>query len=280
MLEFNKEYYSNNCYFLIKEGKNKIMVFYSVADTLTESRKNDTRVDFDKKDEKEVKEQISKFLKNKKKLSKNYIAKKFEKIKDGEIEELVDSDGAMLGSNVPILNQVLSPKSTTDQTVAMARIAQDPFRLGYRVYWGESEDEKTNTISEVDYSDAFGYEETKDLSYDETVDALEDMGVVNPNERADEFGKDPKLEKSKVKGSFVKQRLSEKEKIEEEKKQMLKMVEDILTKKNKDKSDIIEKENNKPIDKFLKKNIESIKKIAKKEGVSINDIIKALKNDE
>jgi hypothetical protein len=280
MLEFNKEYYSNNCYFLIKEGKNKIMVFYSVADTLTESRKNDTRVDFDKKDEKEVKEQISKFLKNKKKLSKNYIAKKFEKIKDGEIEELVDSDGAMLGSNIPITNQVLSPKSTMDQTVAAARIAQDPFRLGYRVYWGESEDEKSNTISETDVHKNFGWDETEYLDYDETVETLEDMGVENPEERANEFGKDPKLEKGKVKGAFIKQRLSEKEKIEEEKKQMLKMVEDILTKKNKDKSDIIEKEQTKPIDTFLKKNIESIKKIAKKEGVSINDIIKALKNNE
>lgn len=280
MLEFNKEYYSNNCYFLIKEGKNKIMVFYTVGDTLTESRKNDTRVDFDKKDEVEVKEQISKFLKAKKKLSKNYIAKKFDKIKDGELDELVDSDGAMLGSNIPITNQVLSPKSTMDQTVATARIIQDPFRLGYRVYWGESEDEKSNTISETDIHDAFGWDETEYLDYDETVETLEDMGVENPEERAEEFGKDPKLEKGKVNGAFIKQRLSEKEKIEEEKKQMLKMVEDILTKKNKDKSDIIEKENNKPIDKFLKKNIESIKKIAKKEGVSINDIIKILKNNE
>ena len=280
MLEFNKEYYSNNCYFLIKEGKNKIMVFYTVGDTLTESRKNDTRVDFDKKDEVEVKEQISKFLKAKKKLSKNYITKKFDKIKDGELDELVDSDGGMLGSNVPILDQGQSSNSTMDQRINTARIIQDPFRLGYRVYWGESEDEKSNTISETDVHKNFGWDETEYLDYDETVETLEDMGVENPEERANEFGKDPKLEKGKVNGAFIKQRLSEKEKIEEEKKQMLKMVEDILTKKNKDKSDIIEKEQTKPIDTFLKKNIESIKKIAKKEGVSINDIIKILKNNE
>jgi hypothetical protein len=280
MLEFNKEYYNNNCYFLIKEGKNKIIVFYTVGDTLTESRKNDSRMDFDKKHEKEVKENISKFLKQKKKLSKDYITKKFEKIKDGELDELVDSDATMLGSNVPILDQGQSSNSTMDQRINTARIIQDPFRLGYRVYWGESEDEKSNTISETDVHKNFGWDETEYLDYDETVETLEDMGVENPEERANEFGKDPKLEKGKVKGAFIKQRLSEKEKIEEEKKQMLKMVEDILTKKNKDKSDIIEKEQTKPIDTFLKKNIESIKKIAKKEGVSINDIIKALKNNE
>ena len=272
MLEFNKEYYSNNCYFLIKEGKNKIMVFYTVGDTLTESRKNDERMDFDKKDEKEVKEQISKFLKNKKKLTKNYITKKFEKIKDGELDELVDSDGGMLGSNVPIINQVLSPKNPMELTVAMARVPTDPRAKGNRlVYW---------SLNETDVHNAFGWDDTKDLPYDETVETLEDMGVENPEERAEEFGKDPELEKGKVNGAFIKQRLSEKEKIEEEKKQMLKMVEDILTKKNKDKSDIIEKENNKPINSFIKKNIESLKKIAKKEGLSINDIIKALKNDE
>lgn len=272
MLEFNKEYYSNNCYFLIKEGKNKIMVFYTVGDTLTESRKNDSRMDFDKKDEKEVKEQISKFLKQKKKLTKNYITKKFEKIKDGELDELVDSDGAMLGSNIPITNQVLSPNHTMDQTVAMARVPTDPRAKGNRlVYW---------SLNETDVHKNFGWDETEYLDYDETVETLEDMGVENPEERANEFGKDPKLEKGKVEGAFIKQRLSEKEKIEEEKKQMLKMVEDILTKKNKDKSDIIEKENNKPINSFIKKNIESLKKIAKKEGLSINDIIKALKNDE
>ena len=82
-----------------------------------------------------------------------------------------------------------------DQTVAMARVPTDPRSKGNRlVYW---------SLNEVDYSEAFGYEETKDLPYDETVDTLEDMGVENPDERAEEFGKDPKLEKSKSKGSFV-----------------------------------------------------------------------------
>lgn len=272
MLEFNKEYYSNNCYFLIKEGKNKIMVFYTVGNTLTESRKNDSRMDFDKKHEKEVKENISKFLKQKKKLSKDYITKKFEKIKGGELDELVDSDATWLGSNVPILNQRQSPINPIDLTVSMACVPTDPRAKGNRlVYW---------SLNETDVHKNFGWDETEYLDYDETVETLEDMGVENPEERANEFGKDPKLEKGKVEGAFIKQRLSEKEKIEEEKKQMLKMVEDILTKKNKDKSDIIEKENNKPINSFIKKNIESLKKIAKKEGLSINDIIKALKNDE
>ena len=47
MINFNEEYFSNNCYFFLKEREDKISLYYSVADTLTESRKKD-----DKKDEK------------------------------------------------------------------------------------------------------------------------------------------------------------------------------------------------------------------------------------
>ena len=55
MINFNTEYYSNNYYFFLKERADKISLYYSIADTLTESRKNDERIDFDKKDSKKVK---------------------------------------------------------------------------------------------------------------------------------------------------------------------------------------------------------------------------------
>jgi hypothetical protein len=201
------------------------------------------------------------------------------------LDELVDSDGSLSDSNIPILNQKLySPfPKTTDQIIPAARASNDPVRRGYRVYWGESEDEQDNVVSEVDYSDAFGYEETKDMDFDNTVDTLEDMGVENAEERAEEMGKDPKLEKKKLKGSFIRQRLVEKEPIDEiQKQQMVKMVEDILTKKTKKDGDVVKKnsDSSKSIGNFLKRNLKSIKKLAEKEGISVDQLIKALKYDE
>jgi len=284
MIEYNKEYFSNNYYFLLKEGYDKISLFYSVAETLTESRKKDKKIVLSKKNEKSIKDLVGKFLKTKKKLNPKQIEKKFKDLdSEGEIEELVDADGTMLGSNSPILNQKLTPKKTMDQTVAMSRVTNDPVTRGYRVYWGESEDEQDNVVSEVDYSDAFGYEETKDMDFEDTVETLEDMGVDNGEERAEEMGKDPKLEKKKVKGAFIRQRLVEKEPIEEiQRQKMVKMVEDILTKKSKKDGDVVKTDpnSNQTISKFLKRNLKSIKKLAEKEGISLDQLIKTLKYDE
>lgn len=284
MIEYNQEYFSNNYYFLLKEGNDKISLFYSVAETLTESRKKDKKIVLNKKNEKKIKGLVDKFLNTGKKFTEKQINTKFKDLESkGEIEELVDGDGTMLGSSVPILNKSLTPKKTQDQTVAMTRTSNDPVTRGYRVYWGESEDEKDNVVSEVDYEGVFGWEETKDMDYGDTVNTLADMDVDNPEERAEEMGKDPKLEKKKLKGSFIRQRLVEKEPIDEvQKKQMIKMVEDILTKKSKKDGDVVNKSSNsdKTIGVFLKRNLKSIKKLAEKEGISVDQLIKALKYDE
>lgn len=284
MIEYNKEYFSNNYYFLLKEGYDKISLFYSVAETLTESRKKDKKIVLNKKNEKNIKNLVDKFLKTNKKFTEKQINSKFKELdSEGEIEELVDADGTMLGSAIPFKSQYLTPKKTMDQTIAMSRATNDPVTRGYRVYYGESEEEQENVVSEVDYSDAFGYEETKDMGYEDTVDTLEDMGVDNAEKRADEQGKDPKLEKKKMKGSFIRQRLVEKEPIDEVQKQkMIKMVEDILTKKSKKDGDVVKgsSESNKTIGSFLKRNLKSIKKLAEKEGISVDQLIKALKYDE
>jgi hypothetical protein len=276
MINFNTEYYSNNYYFFLKERADKISLYYSIADTLTESRKNDERIDFDKKDSKKVKNIVGNVLKSKTKVSKNALTKKLKSIKPKkEIDELVDSDGTMLSSKIPYLNQTLTPHKTMDQTVAMARITNDPLTRGYRVYYGESEEGSDEVINEVDYSEAFGYEETKDMNYNDTVITLKELGVVNAHQRARQFGK---LPKQKRKNGELKQRLSEKDSIEEQqRKKMIKMVEDMLTKKSSNNSDVVK---DKGISKILLKNIQSIKKIADKEGISINMLIKALKSNE
>ena len=278
MINFNTEYFDNNCYFYIKDRGDKISLYYNVAETLTESRKSDDKMDFDKKDEKKVKGVVSSALKTKSKVNKKTLEKKLKGIKPKkEIDELVDEDGSLLGSRIPNINQTLSPRKTTDQTVAMSRVTNDPIMRGYRVYYGESKEGSNEVINEVDYSEAFGYEETKDMDFKDTVRTLKEMGVENAIERAKEFGKLPKAKKE---DGELRQRLSEKDTIEEQQKTMMKkMVEDILTKKSKDSSDVIK---NTGVSKILKKNLQAIKNIADKEGISINSLIKALKssNDE
>ena len=312
MINFNTEYFGNNCYFYMKDRGDKISLYYNVAETLTESRKSDDKIDFDKKDEKKVKGVVSSAMKTKSKVTKKALDKKLKGIKSKkEIDELVDEDGSLLGSRIPYINQTLSPKKTTDQTVAASRTTNDPVMRGYRVYYGESENKGNNIVSEessicpehvspsgkittmcpddddyqinygknavneVDYSEAFGYEETKDMDYNNTVKTLKKMGVDNPVERAKQFGK---LPKQKREDGELKQRLSEKETLEERQHRLMKkMVEDILTKKTKDNSDIIK---NTGVSKILKKNLKAIKNIADKEGISINMLIKALKSSD
>ena len=276
MINFNTEYFDNNCYFYIKDRGDKISLYYNVAETLTESRKSDDKMDFDKKDEKKVKGIVSSALKTKSKVTKKTLEKKLKGVKSKkEIDELVDEDGSLLGSRIPNINQTLSPRKTTDQTVAMSRVTNDPITRGYRVYYGESEESSDEVINEVDYSEAFGYEETKDMDFKNTVKTLKKMGVENAVERANQFGKLPKAKKE---DGELKQRLSEKDTIQEQQKQMMKkMVEDILTKKSKDSSDVIK---NTGISKILKKNLQAIKNIADKEGISINTLIKALKSSD
>ena len=166
MINFNTEYFGNNCYFYIKDRGDKISLYYNVAETLTESRKSDEKIEFDKKDEKKVKGLVSSAMKTKSKVSKKVLDKKLKGIKSKtEIDELVDEDGSLLGSRIPYLNQTLTPHNTTDKTVVMARTTNDPVTRGYRVYYGESEEGTDEVINEVDYSEAFGYVETKDMDF-------------------------------------------------------------------------------------------------------------------
>lgn len=279
MINFNEEYFSNNCYFFLKEKEDKISLYYSVADTLTESRKKDDKKDFKKKDLKKVKNIVNKFLSSKEKVTKKDIDKELSNVSSsGEIEEFVDSEGGLLNTRTPYLNMALHPRKTMDQTITMTRTANDPITRGYRVYYGENKENEGNVVSEVDYSDAFGFEETEDMDFKNTVNTLKKMGVENAVHRAKELGKLPKAKKRNGK---LRQRLSEKDSIEEqERKKMVKMVEDILTKKSNKDSDILKKDNDSSVSKFLIKNLQSIKKLADKEGISISKLINILKTSE
>ena len=296
-MDFNREYFLSPYYFFLKEGKNDISVYFSVSNTLTEARKKDEVVKFNKKHKKYVEEEIEKISKDKKHKDTKELKKSIEK-KKNELEELVDYDGSFLSSKIPIVNPYLTPKGTTDQEVVATHQTNNPVTRGYRVYWGESVDDETDeVINETDMSDAFGYEETKDLNGPETFKTyVEDfeMDPIEAVKRTKQQGKEPNPAKHKKKVNNTPKKIKdnknyidtltlvERENLEEErKKQMSKMVEDIVLGKKSKNSDVSSKtKKSTPMSQLLKKNLNSIKKIADKEGINIKDLINFLKGEQ
>lgn len=253
MLNLNEEYFDSKYYVYLKETKDGAHLWYAVSKTLTEARKNDGYIKVPKDMIEKVKKHLEKLLKSNKVKSTKEMG--------GEMEEIVNSDGVMKGSSVPILDPRLHPRKTMDQTVVattqpgnwLARTYQ-----GGRTYYYESE------VKEEDMSGAFGYEETKDLPPKQTVKVLKKMGVDNPIERAKEFGKDPKMsQEKKKKGSEMRIRLQEKEAIEKlQKERMSKMVEDMIFGDKSKKSDIRKKKSKD--NEFTRAYDDLIKKLEKK----------------
>lgn len=188
--------------------------------------------------------------------------------KKDELDELVDYDGTLLNSKIPIIDPKVTNKGTNtmDKTVAMTRITQDPLTRGYRVYYGES------VVKEEDMAGAFGFEETKFMDAEETIKFFEEelgLDKDSAKSRAEEMGKTPKIEKTskyKKHPNFVtKSRLVEKE-----------VTEDTILKKR-DELDIRQK--NTDMSPILLRNIKALKRLAMVDGVSISEIIKQLKNE-
>lgn len=374
MLKFNTEYFNHPYYLYIKDRGDKFSVYYSVSETITEARKQDEKIDFKKEDLPKVSSKLSKILKSKKHKKTSDITKELndlKKSKKSEVDEFIEDDGSFATSKVPIINRKLSPKRTMDQTVVAATMTNNPVTRGYRVYYGESENEKNNIInelspsdtnllskipskksiinkindsdlsglskeklktliskinsvdlpfelisgikkghirfegkvykltddmvsfvknliekeriSEVDYSDAYGYEETKDMNGEETFEYLQKELGMDPIEAANrtkEFGKDytgKRTEKASKKLKKDPNFIDRMTLSEMGRQKMIKMVEDILSKK-KSTNDLVKKDNK--VSKILMKNLESIKRIADKEGIDINQLIKILKSSE
>ena len=294
MIKLNQEYFNSPYYFYLKDKGSKINVYYSVSNTIVESRKNDDVVVIDKKDFEDIQKMISKILKSGKKLTKNQVHKLLDSKSlstqkpDGELGELVNPDGSLMGSSIPILNQRNLAKKTTDQTVRMTKANQFPF---IRVYYGEGEEVDGKLLDEVDQSESFGFEETEDApTYDVANKIMKKMGVEDPferNERLERLGFDRKLDKElknekrrgECKNCFTKRRLSELEK-----QKMEKMIDEILlSKKSKDK-DVVKKtkeiNDDGVMSKLLIRNIEAIKKLADRENINIDKLVKHLKQGE
>lgn len=376
MLKFNKEYYNHPYYLFLKENANKFVVLYSTNNTMSEAKKGESRMEFDKKDLGKVDQYFKKLFKGNKNKKTSEITKELKAIKSDnkqEVDEFIDDDGTLSTSKVPIINNRLAPKKTLDQTVISVMQTNNPVTRGYRVYYGESKDGVNKVIkelstaetellsnipkrkseimfkienseslsdldreklyfiiknvssvdlpyeiflgikkgiikidnkviklsdnivdffsdlvgkkglSEINYSDAFGYEETKDMDGKKTFKYLRDelgMEPIEAAQRTKEFGKDYTGNRKKNVPKKIKNDPNFIDKLtlsEIERQKMIKMVEDILSKK-KDDGEIYKKENK--VSKILIKNLQSIKKIAEKEGISIAQLVKILKTNE
>ena len=270
MISYGREYFSNNLYFFLKKNEKNIDVYYSVNETIAEARNMDEVISLPKNTEKSLFRLVEKVMKSKKKFKKEDIKKLISQLDQDkkEIDELIDFDGTMMSSKIPIHDPKLSPTKTMDQTVFAARQTNDPVMRGYRVYYGES------VMREEDLTGAFGYDVVSGDTYEECVDKMTQMEVENPEERCQAFGKSPKLDE---KGQ---ERLTEKEIKEIQRQKMIGMLEDLLVKKS-ENSDIRKQSINK-IDELpvlVRKNLTNLLKHMEKNGVSKTDIIKFIRDE-
>ena len=195
--------------------------------------------------------------------------------KEEEVTELVDFDGTWLSSDVPILDPASSLQGSTftDKIVPMSRNPRDPLLRGWYGYFGENE------VKEEDMSSAFGYEDTKDLNFDDTLKHYKkELSLDNEKalERKIKQGKKKELSKRKKTPAEIKKKkgfidtLIIKE-LEDD------IKEDTIFKKDDRDNDLNKKV--KEINPLLLKNIRAIKKMAEKMGVPLSELIKALKNE-
>lgn len=270
MIQIDKEFYSSPYYFYLRDKGDNFHLYFSSEETLNEARQKDEMV----KVPKEKVGKVKKYLNN---LTKGKTKKTTKKLK-GEIEELVNMDGAFSNSKLPILDPRLHPKKTMDQTVAAARITNDPIARGYRTYYGESVEE----VDEIDLSKAYGYDEVSGETPNQAIHTFDELGVDDPLGRADELGWDKDInQKKKEKGADMRIRLIEKKKIQDlQKQKMIKVVEDILMnkKKNGSDSDILNK-GSEEVDPIIRKNVRSLIKQAEKKGLTKKEIIKLLQDE-
>ena len=276
MIAADSEFYSSPYYFFLRDKGDKYSLYFSVEGSLNEARKKDEVIHFPKKDGDKVKNHIKKIAKEKKIKTTKGVKK--------DLEELVNLDGALSNSKIPILDPRLHPQKTMDQTVAAARITNDPISRGYRTYYGESVEE----VKEIDMSGAFGYEETEDMDGAETYKYLVKKMGMEPDEakeRTKQQGKDPSGKKDmkskyyKDKNFVTRATLSEIQRQKE-----IKVVEDILmNKKNSDNSEVGKKEMGKTIDELpllIRKNLKTLLNHVEKNGFSKEDLIKLIKKGE
>jgi hypothetical protein len=189
-----------------------------------------------------------------------------------ELDELVDFDGSVLGSKVPLgymNNKTISQRKTTDAVVPATRQGGEQGKgYFYKRYWGESVEE----VGEHDMSKVLGMDADDDGVLDtDTMTAGEVKERFKDEYDLDDY--EQRMEKSGVvgKGKSRRKRIFEDEDI-------MKMMEVILQSKD-DPQEIKDKDAD-VSDDLLGRKIKQLKKYMDKHDYSLNDIIEKLKEDE
>jgi hypothetical protein len=260
MISLDKEYFSSPYYFYLRDKGSHYSLYFSSEETITEARKKDKVVKIPKDKLKKIEKYLEKVLKSDTKKSTEEI--------DGELDELVNADGNLMNSKIPILDPKMHPRKTMDQTIAATRQTNDPLTRGYRYGMAES-----------DMSGAFGYDETKDLDGEETYEYYKDeleMDSEEAKERTKQQGKDPSGNKDKKSPYYKDKNFVTRATISEiQRQKMIKVLEDMLTKKNNSEDADVQSKGKEPSN-ILKRNLKSMKKLMDKEGLSKKDILKFL----
>jgi hypothetical protein len=285
-MDFRKEYFIKPYYFYLIENKDDVSLYFNYSETLTESRKDDKKININKKGVNKIKSKIKDITKSKKIKNLKDLESEMNSVKT-EVDEFINKDLTFASKKTPLTaNANNSTVSTMDQTIAKSRQTINPLTRGFHYYyWGEGEEKSNDVVSEINLTGTYGREETENLSGPETFKVYKDVLGMEPEEaakRTKQQGKtpDPKQHKKRLKlvpkrikndPNFIdRMTLVEKEKIEEERKtKALKMIEDIVI----DKKDS-------PAKKTIKKNISNLKKMAEKNGISITELIKMMKSGE
>lgn len=281
----SKDYVYGPYQFRFEKDGNGYQLYYSYNSNLSETKKREEKLNVEQKNLRYVKSKLDRIIRTKKPKSLDDLRKELgDSENKEEIDELIDSEGNLNSSKIPPLNFRLTPRKTIDQTVAAATMPNNPVTRGYRKYYGEGKVTKNKpSISEVDYSDAFGYEETKDMNGEDTYRFLVKNMDMEPEEAVDrtkQFGKDPSGKKTKNTDPRIRQRKGFIDRLtlsEIEKQKMTRLVDEILLNKKSRESELSEKEKKTPT--IIKKNVEVLKKMAEKQGISTNELIRLIKNE-
>lgn len=281
----SKDYVYGPYQFRFEKDGNGYQLYYSYNSNLSETKKREEKLNVEQKNLRYVKSKLDRIIRTKKPKSLDDLRKELgDSENKEEIDELIDSEGNLNSSKIPPLNFRLTPRKTIDQTVAAATMPNNPITRGYRKYYGEGKVTKNKpSISEVDYSDAFGYEETKDMNGEDTYRFLVKNMDMEPEEAVDrtkQFGKDPSGKKTKNTDPRIRQRKGFIDRLtlsEIEKQKMTRLVDEILLNKKSRESELSEKEKKTPT--IIKKNVEVLKKMAEKQGISTNELIRLIKNE-
>ena len=192
------------------------------------------------------------------------------KPEEEELDELVDYDGSVMSSKIPMgteTNQTIGTTKTTDD-ITRATSQYGVWSNGgnfFKRYYGESVEE----VSEIDKTGVLGVDETDQLDFDGAVEYYEDELSIPKDEAVERVEKErgpENLEKNKSDGSFTRHRLTEKERL-------VKIAED----KAKDMLEVLLSDKDDPkelssSDNLLKSKINSLIKLAKANGVSVEDL--------